>query len=518
MLVKAEHLGNGSVVQIELEDADKGRAYRYAKHGLWQEAAELVSGPAYQNFKIEPIEWSYFAPLLLLGKAEAAYVAQLGESYERDRGEFARFRIAMLCALAPDAVFKRHATGTLGHLQQFLGNRDPKGAIYDEALLAYALTRCRRGELNEASSTLSRVRSKWGTNSAHAVAAMIAHALGTPQVAEELLAKAIAYAHLLNLDINNFHRSAEFAVMLRMAETSIRGTTHSSDEMLKRWRDEGAKQLRLRDPQLAAYEELIYFSGGAASGKNPRHFVARGKRLAAIGRFAEAAADFNKAVDLAAKDCQPLLERAKFHLSFNRVSDAADDLVAALELAKRDGEWSVHGPRVEAEIRCQPAVLEELQVRGAKSIWWRLRGCRAATRYDWNEAARCFASSPEWWSHCVSLAALRCILEDAAGYEAACLPLPQLLESQLQDPRTGRTGKRWHWRSVRWRSSRTAACSNWQKPRMTRPRTTLAINSFWDSFTTVPANMTRPWKCCTAQRRRTLLRRHTMQADGLYWR
>ncbi len=425
MMVKAEHSTGDSVVQIEFEDSDKGRAYRYAKHGLWDEAAELVAGAAYQDLKIEPIEWSYFAPLLLIGKDEEAFATQFGELHERDRGEFARFRIAVLCALSPDAVFEQHAAASLVHLQQFLVNRNPKNAIYDEALLAHALFRYRLGELDEASSALTRVHTSWGTNSSHAVAAMIAHARGMPQVAEELLDKAIVYAHRPNLDLVNSSRAAEFVLMLRNAETDIRGTTLASERILQHWRNTGSKTLETRDPQLAAYEEVIYYGGTAAS----KPFIARGKRLAELERFDEAAADLDRAVQLAAKDYQPLLERAQYHLSFGRVSDATDDLVAALDVANRDRGWSTHQARVEAEIRYNVAILDELQ-RRESSRWWRLRGCRAASRYDWSDAARCFSVNQEWWSNCVSLAAIRCIQEDFAGHQSACLPLPQLVKTQ----------------------------------------------------------------------------------------
>ena len=70
---------------------------------------------------------------------------------------------------------------------------------------------------------------------------------------------------------------------------------------------------------------------------------ARGRRLAELGRFNEAEADFNKAVEVAPKDPEVLTARGLFLADFGYADRAAADLDGALGLAGVDPQarWPV---------------------------------------------------------------------------------------------------------------------------------------------------------------------------------
>jgi serine/threonine protein kinase/tetratricopeptide (TPR) repeat protein len=63
----------------------------------------------------------------------------------------------------------------------------------------------------------------------------------------------------------------------------------------------------------------------------PQPFLARGKRMAELGRFDEAEADFNKAVELAPEDSHVLAARAVFFADYGQSARGAADFEAALK-------------------------------------------------------------------------------------------------------------------------------------------------------------------------------------------
>ncbi len=67
-------------------------------------------------------------------------------------------------------------------------------------------------------------------------------------------------------------------------------------------------------PETASFDQAMLFASrdGTQQVKYGQPYLARGKRLAALSRFDEAEADFNKAFELKPEDLEVLGARARF--------------------------------------------------------------------------------------------------------------------------------------------------------------------------------------------------------------
>ena len=87
---------------------------------------------------------------------------------------------------------------------------------------------------------------------------------------------------------------------------------------------------------MAPFDQAMLFASrnGAGQVKYGQPYLARGKRFAALSRFDEAEADFNQAVELAPKDREVLVARARFQVRPRRAEQAATDLNAAFAISR----------------------------------------------------------------------------------------------------------------------------------------------------------------------------------------
>ena len=106
-----------------------------------------------------------------------------------------------------------------------------------------------------------------------------------------------------------------FLNLLIDAEQTIRGETTASDK-LKLAIEKTMAQRWTESPQLVAFDQAVLF-GTVFELKSPKPLLARGRRLAELGRFDEAEADFNKAVELKPDDPELLIAH---HLHADRGS------------------------------------------------------------------------------------------------------------------------------------------------------------------------------------------------------
>jgi tetratricopeptide (TPR) repeat protein len=164
--------------------------------------------------------------------------------------------------------------------------------------------------------------------------ALLNHQLGHAPVADTSLEAAFSAAAEVAERLKSADRSdlmattwacwwyewAQFLNLLAEAEQAIRGETTAADELRSAAE---ATQVRgwTESPELAAFDQAVLFTARGPDGllKYPWPLLARGRRLAELGRFAEAEADFNKAVELAPDDIDILQARDLFHAQRVRV-------------------------------------------------------------------------------------------------------------------------------------------------------------------------------------------------------
>src|SRR5262249_19632108 len=95
-----------------------------------------------------------------------------------------------------------------------------------------------------------------------------------------------------------------------------------------------AKRKWSESPEMAAFDQAVLFGSVDAVGqaKFPQPYLARGRRLAELGRAGEAEADFNKAGELGPGNADVLAPRGVFLADSGRPEKAAADFHAALNL------------------------------------------------------------------------------------------------------------------------------------------------------------------------------------------
>jgi tetratricopeptide (TPR) repeat protein len=123
--------------------------------------------------------------------------------------------------------------------------------------------------------------------------------------------------------------------------TLVKVSTASGDPSLRLLFDDGA--LDQASPALAHAREALKNSDRSTydhdlalllDPNQPRLYLARGRRLAELGRWEQAEADVAKAVSLKQKDMPVWTQRAIIYAEFDRAEQAADDFLKALDLSE----------------------------------------------------------------------------------------------------------------------------------------------------------------------------------------
>ena len=177
--------------------------------------------------------------------------------------------------------------------------------------------------------------------------------------------------------------------------------------------------------------ETIDFDTAALvfSGQSP-HFVARGKRLAELGRLSEAEADFNQAVSQSAKNTDVLTQRALFYADYGDPQKAAADFDAALKLIEtsQPPRWQ-SGHAIDLAATCRDSVYAPLAaLRTKDGVLLHVRACRCCVADSLNRSPLRASNWRNWdgRSHwlpstccaviCRNLSALRAA-ESGSGYD-----------------------------------------------------------------------------------------------------
>jgi tetratricopeptide (TPR) repeat protein len=263
--------------------------------------------------------------------------------------------------------------------------------------------------------------------------AIIAHHEGNATAAANWLADAQERDYDLLCDRAHFESRwwpdvVRHAIAFRNAERLITGQTTASDEHLATLHNDALSRTANADPETASFDHLIETFPITNEHKPTFRWLARGRRLAELGRFDEAAADFNKAVELAPDDIDVLTARARFEAERGNLSEASAAFQTALEFAESARStdpqaWEV----VEREIGLQEALLDDWLARTPNNArLWRVSAQRQFQLGKWQEAAESLEHGRHD-SHELMLAILYCLLGDDDAWREACRDHAELL-------------------------------------------------------------------------------------------
>src|SRR5262249_19695693 len=115
-----------------------------------------------------------------------------------------------------------------------------------------------------------------------------------------------------------------------------------------------AKAKWAASPETAAFDQALLFGSidGAAMPKFPQPYLARGKRLAELGRLDEAETAFNRAVELRPDDPDVLAARAVFLADSGKPERAAADFDVALNLiGLKNPQWRCGQPVMQQAVQ-----------------------------------------------------------------------------------------------------------------------------------------------------------------------
>jgi tetratricopeptide (TPR) repeat protein len=185
------------------------------------------------------------------------------------------------------------------------------------------------------------------------------------------------------------------------------------------------------DPATAAFDQTVTNSPNDAEAR-----LARGYRLAALGRWPEAEADFAKAAELKPKDHLVWKGRGRLYAELKQWDKAAADYAKALELAPPPPPrpnakmhiwfpWMVGRSGIEDELAQWDGVFERVaRLRPTDFALWVRRCDHFANQGKWPEAAaaaaRAVELNPDYYASWYLRATLLLQIGDQAGYQAAC--------------------------------------------------------------------------------------------------
>jgi serine/threonine protein kinase/tetratricopeptide (TPR) repeat protein/Flp pilus assembly protein TadD len=144
---------------------------------------------------------------------------------------------------------------------------------------------------------------------------------------------------------------------LREAERLITGGTVRTDELLEQQQQAALADWNSRDPVMAAFDHVIatYVSNANKVGGPAYPYLARGRRLAELGRFDKARADYDKALELAPDDAEVRIARSAFFAERGDLDHAAAELSSVFDSAAGGDEhtaWRIrHSAALEAAAR-----------------------------------------------------------------------------------------------------------------------------------------------------------------------
>ncbi len=355
---------------VRVGDTPRDRSILLAEQQRFAEAAQAFGQlPAADQLDLSVLPYLLPNVLALEGDHEryerlCAAVTAGSES----RHASTKIAVAYFCAQTPNPVFDAHAEQLVSYAEEYAAaNREP-WALFWAALVNY-----RANHRERASSLLDDA--KWNSQD-RLLRALLAHHAGDAAAAQQFLDEGLAVATAYVESSQQHDRAdfdaqpfvwwydwATFLTLLTEAEQTIRGETTQSNGVKQRYEAMMAQKWA-ESPETAAFDHVMLFASrdGAQQVKYGQPYLARGKRLAELGRFGEAEVDFSQAVELAPTDPDVLTQRALFFAERDDPQRAAADFDAALTLIEKQNppRW-LWGRTIDAEVAGRESVYDALQ-------------------------------------------------------------------------------------------------------------------------------------------------------------
>ena len=174
-------------------------------------------------------------------------------------------------------------------------------------------------------------------------------------------------------------------------------------------------RLKHLDRATAEYDVLVMLRPWEA-----RPWLARGRRLAELGRWSEAEADLDKAVELGKDDPRAWAERGRIFAEWGRPDRAADDFARALDLAETASEEVRDA--IASDLASRDAVYDRVAPRRPDDRRLRLwRIVQLARRGRWDRVALVAGGLEGADDHgAIAQACLLILAGDRDGYRRLC--------------------------------------------------------------------------------------------------
>ncbi|MBL8816508.1 MAG: protein kinase [Planctomyces sp.] len=221
-------------------------------------------------------------------------------------------------------------------------------------------------------------------------------------------------------------------VFSREAELAVTGDATEVEALFREFYDKRQSRRAAFSPETYAFDASVYI----IDPNSPHRYIARAKRLVELGRIPEAEADFNKAVELAPNNVEPLVARCLYRADSGQIDMAADDARQIYSIGFGD-QWNTVGFHFEGKLANREPVLLELLRRDPKNAnLHRVRGDYLAYRSRWEDAREAYTTGEPHWSLEACAAALSTLLNDPEEYKECLQRTDELWEVNGTDAHT----------------------------------------------------------------------------------
>jgi serine/threonine protein kinase/tetratricopeptide (TPR) repeat protein/Tfp pilus assembly protein PilF len=331
----------GTTFNIRVGDTPLDRALGFAERRLWLEAAELsATTDVQQPLQSDVAAICEFAKLTLLNRNDQLYCGQCVEAFQQFRhgDRWDKFHVGHLVSFAPNPVLEAHYDEVVELALSFPdpAASPPNVGHQGRALLSAAWAALQTDHLPATERYLSELPAlRWVQDLALPIRAILAKKTGNDGEALEWLQKSLANTTpaLSATEIGYWPHTVTKLLQVRAAEQIVTGSTTQMDALIHAAHEQARALSDSADPLTAAFDHRVLTSKAVGGQLSPQGLaeVARGRRLAELGRFSEAEADLNRAVELAPRDPDVLAARAVFLAQRGDTDRAATDILAAFD-------------------------------------------------------------------------------------------------------------------------------------------------------------------------------------------
>lgn len=353
-----------SNLMMRLGDHPYDRGMELARYGDWQEAADLIEEGTRRNSQLYSSEYPFRSlSQLRLAAGDLAAVRKLYAELKSEKTTFDdwwKLTMAYIGSLAPGIVDDPNELVTWAESGRNHSNEWPRAHHVSRAYL-------RAGRWQATIDFLNK-HSNWLQAENAAVLAIAHHKLGNTAEAQAALRAMQRMWNERKDELSSIWpcNGLHFGLFpLREASLEVTGSAAAVEQAVEEhYRRRRADRERF-SRETFDFDAAIYSSSHHEYTKSliPDWHLARGRRLADLGRLDEAEADFNKAVELRPNDTDMLTARALFFADYVDPQRAAADFDAALKLLEQKPDRWQWGHQIDIAAACRDDVYEALVAR-----------------------------------------------------------------------------------------------------------------------------------------------------------